>query len=206
MQHLIQAALFLLATIDPIGTVLVFHAVTPSASPEARRAIARRAVLYAGAILLGALALGQLLLQGLGVRLISLQVAGGVVLFLFGLQMIFGEVGHAAPGEPEAGHDVAIFPLALPSIASPGAIIAAIVLTDNEVYSVASQAAVAGVLVAILGLTWAMLRFADPILHFLGVSGSRVLIRVLGMLLAALAVELTLTALGVAGWRTHVTL
>jgi multiple antibiotic resistance protein len=206
VQHLIQAALFLLATIDPIGTVLLFSAVTADLPAAGRPAIARRAVLYAGFILIGALALGQLLLQGLGVRLISLQVAGGVVLFLFGLQMIFGEVGRPAKGEPEAGHDLAIFPLALPSIASPGAIIAAIVLTDNEVYSIGSQAAVAGVLTAILALTWAMLRFSDPILRFLGVSGSRVLIRVLGMLLAALAVELTLTALGVAGWRTHVTL
>ena len=200
MQHLIQAALFLLATIDPLGTVLLFSAVTSSTAPADRPAIARRAVLYAGAILIGALIAGQLILQGLGVRLISLQVAGGVVLFLFGLQMIFGDVGGHAKGEPEAGHDLAIFPLALPSIASPGAIIAVIVLTDNEVYSIASQAAVAGVLVAILVLTWVMLRLTDPILRILGVAGSRVLIRVLGMLLAALAVELTLTALGVAGW------
>ena len=200
MQHLIQAALFLLATIDPLGTVLLFSAVTSATAPADRPAIARRAVLYAGAILIGALIAGQLILQGLGVRLISLQVAGGVVLFLFGLQMIFGDVGGHAKGEPEAGHDLAIFPLALPSIASPGAIIAVIVLTDNEVYSIASQAAVAGVLIAILVLTWIMLRLTDPILRILGVAGSRVLIRVLGMLLAALAVELTLTALGVAGW------
>ena len=200
MQHLIQAALFLLATIDPLGTVLLFSAVTSATPPADRPAIARRAVLYAGAILVGALIAGQLILQGLGVRLISLQVAGGVVLFLFGLQMIFGDVGGHAKGEPEAGHDLAIFPLALPSIASPGAIIAVIVLTDNEVYSIASQAAVAGLLVAILILTWVMLRLTDPILRILGVAGSRVLIRVLGMLLAALAVELTLTALGVAGW------
>lgn len=201
MQHLIQAALFLLATIDPLGTVLLFSAVTSSTAPTDRPAIARRAVLYAGAILIGALVAGQLILQGLGVRLISLQVAGGVVLFLFGLQMIFGDVGGHAKGEPEAGHDLAIFPLALPSIASPGAIIAVIVLTDNEVYSIASQAAVAGVLIAILILTWVMLRLTEPILRILGVAGSRVLIRVLGMLLAALAVELTLTALGVAAWR-----
>lgn len=206
MQHLIQAALFLLATIDPLGTVLLFSALTANVPAAARPAIAKRAVLYAGAILIGSLALGQLLLQGLGVRLISLQVAGGIVLFLFGLQMLFGDLAGHAKGEPEAGHDLAIFPLALPAIASPGAIIAAIVLTDNEVYSIASQAAVAGVLVAILALTWAMLRFADPILRVLGVSGSRVLIRILGMLLAALAVELTLTALGVAGWRTGGTL
>lgn len=204
MQHLSQAALFLFATIDPISTVLLFSALTASMPAVERAAVARRSVLYAGAILLGSLVLGQVILQGLGVRLISLQVAGGVVLFLFGLQMIFGEVAGQAKGEPEAGHDVAVFPLALPSIASPGAIIAAIVLTDNEVHSIAMQAAVAGVLVAILFLTWAMLRAAAPILRILGVGGSRVLVRVLGMLLAALAVELALSALGVAGWRTAV--
>ncbi|HEU5359236.1 MAG TPA: MarC family protein [Gemmatimonadales bacterium] len=200
MRHLVQAALFLFATIDPLGTVLLFSAVTAGIAPAERHAIARRAVVSAGAILVGAMVLGQPILQGLGVRLISLQVAGGLILFLFGLQMIFGEVGAPGRNQPESGHDVAVFPLAVPAIASPGAVIAVIVLTDNDVYSLASQATIGAILLAILLLTWAMLRLAGPILSVLGVSGSRVLIRVLGMLLAALAVELTLSALGVAGW------
>lgn len=200
MRHLIQAALFLFATIDPLGTVLLFSGVTAGVPAAQRPAIARRAVLSAAAILVGAMVLGQPILQGLGVRLISLQVAGGIILFLFGLQMIFGEVGAPGKAEPESGHDLAVFPLAVPSIASPGAVIAVIVLTDNDVYSLASQATIGAILLAILLLTWAMLRLAGPIMSVLGVSGARVLIRVLGMLLAALAVELTLSALGVAGW------
>jgi len=137
---LLQAArdfLMLLVTVDPIGTVALFVPLTASLSMQQRRVIARKAVIVAGAVLLGFLVAGEILLANLGIRLLSFQVAGGVVLFLFGLQMIFG-TGVASPHlKTDAGHDIAVFPLALPAIASPGAIAAVVLLTDNHRHSIA---------------------------------------------------------------------
>jgi multiple antibiotic resistance protein len=82
---------------------------------------------------------GQIILDAIGIHLHSLKVAGGIILFLFGLQMLFGRVD-AKPGAPEPGRDLAVFPLAVPSIAGPGAMMAVILLTDNDVYTVAEQA------------------------------------------------------------------
>ena len=180
--------LMLLVTIDPIGTVAIFVPLTAAMSPAQRRAVARKAVLIAGAVLLGFLVAGEIVLAHLGIRLVSFQLAGGVILFLFGLQMVFG-TGVAAHASAEPGHDVAVFPLALPAIASPGAITAVVLLTDNHRYSAGEQAVTALVLLVVLALTLALLYGASLIHRLLGSTGANVLIRVLGLVLAALATE-----------------
>jgi multiple antibiotic resistance protein len=200
LERLTQDALFFLTTLDPIGTLAIFAGLTAGMSAAERRRTARRAIVYAALILIGSIVVGQALLGALGVRLLSLQVAGGVILFLLGLQMLFAGVDQTSSGQPEEGRDVAVFPLAVPSIAGPGAIMASIVRTDNALHSVRDQAATAGVLLAMLALTFFMLLLAGPLLRLLGSNGATILVRVLGMLLAALSVELVLTALGVAGW------
>ncbi|HSS44533.1 MAG TPA: MarC family protein [Thermoanaerobaculia bacterium] len=202
MERLLRDALMLWSTIDPVGTLALFAALTPGLVAVERRRIALRATLYSGAILVGSMVIGQVVLSRMGIRLISLQVAGGIILFLFGLQMIFGGMTKASSQKPEAGHDLAVFPLAVPSIASPGAIMAVILLTDNEVYSVPQQLATGLVLLAILAITFAMMLFAGPILRVIGNSGAAILIRVMGMVLAALSVELVLAALGVGKWAS----
>ena len=100
-------ALLFWATIDPVGTVVLFAALTAGMQAVERRMVALRAVLYAALILVGSVVLGQIILTGLGIRLISLQVAGGVVLFLFGLQMIFRNRAGEPGNRPEAGHELA---------------------------------------------------------------------------------------------------
>jgi multiple antibiotic resistance protein len=202
VHKIVQDALFLLTTVDPIGTLLLFSALTAELSERERRSIAARAIFYSGIIMLGALIVGQLVLQELGIKLISLQTAGGMILFLFGLQMIFGDSSQVTGGQPEAGHDLAVFPLAVPSIAGPGAIMAVILLPDNHMFSTTQQVGTAAVMLGVLGLTYLMLRFSTPLLRVLGINGSRILIRVLGMLLAALAVEMFMQAMGVARWAT----
>jgi multiple antibiotic resistance protein len=199
-EKLLRDGLMLWATIDPIGTLALFASVTGGLDSAQRRRVATRATLVAGAILLLAIVLGELILRGLGIHLISLQLAGGIVLFLFALRMVFGldSPGHGA--EPEAGHDLAIFPLALPSIASPGAIMAVIVLTDNTVYSIPQQLATALVLLAILGATWLLMIVSEPLLRLMGRTGAAVLVRVMGLILAALSVELVMVALGAERW------
>jgi len=188
-----DAAVFF-ATIDPIGSVLVFVALTRNLAAWERRRIARRGVLIAGAILLGFMVLGEVLLNAMHIGLHSFQIAGALFLFFFGAQLTFGQGGHLAMS-PEPGHDISVFPLALPAIASPGALAAAVVLTNNDVYSVPMQAMTAVALLLVLAVTYGMLRAAGLIHRVLGNSGAAVLIRVMGLILASLAVEMLVEAL-----------
>ncbi|MGH3056578.1 MAG: MarC family protein, partial [Gaiellaceae bacterium] len=135
LEKSLRDAAMLWATIDPVVTLALFAALTVRLTAAERRYVALRATLYSALILVGSIVIGQFVLDLLGIRLISLQVAGGIILFLFALQMIFTGT-ESAPGQPESGYDLAVFPLAVPSIASPGAIMAAIVLTDNDLYTV----------------------------------------------------------------------
>jgi multiple antibiotic resistance protein len=193
-------ALMFWATIDPVGTLALFSAITAGLSREERRKIALKSVAYAALILTGAIVGGQVLLAGMGIRLISLQIAGGMILFLFGLQMIFGHSGKSSSTQPEPGHDIAVFPLAVPSIASPGAIMAAILLTDNYHYSIPVQSATALIMLGVLAVSYAMMLASTPILRIIGNNGASILVRVMGMILAALSVELVMKGLGVQPW------
>ena len=186
-------------TIDPIGNVAIFAGLTAALTRVERRRTALRAVLYATVILVVAVVAGQIILDAIGIRMHSLKVAGGLILFLFALKMLFG--GLDKPGSPEAGRDLAVFPLAVPSIAGPGAMMAVIVLTDNDVYTVPEQAETGVVLLLVLLITYIFLRFSDFILRVIGQQGAAVLVRVMGIILASLAVEIVLTALAVGDWR-----
>jgi len=200
LDKIVRDALMLWATVDPIGTLALFASLTAAYPTNERKRIATRAIFIAGSILLTSIVIGEVILSGLGIRLISLQLAGGIVLFLFALQMIFGiGTGHSSD-QPEDGHEIAVFPLAVPSIASPGAIMAVIVLTDNHTYSIPQQAITALVLVAILACTWLLMLVAEPFLKIMGRTGAAVLIRVMGMILAALSVEVVMVALGAHRW------
>ena len=200
LEKYIRDALLLWTTIDPIGTLSLFAALTAGLTPEIRKRTALKATLYATAILVGSMVIGQILLSGLGVQLVSLQIAGVIILFLFGLQMIFGTAGQPA-AQSESGHDLAVFPLAVPSIASPGAIMAIIVLTDNHMYSVSTQMGTTIILLGILGVTYVFMLAATPILRVIGINGAAILVRVMGMILAALSVELVFGALGLEKWK-----
>jgi len=186
-------------TIDPIGNVALFAGLTASLTRPERRRTALRASLYAAVILVLSVVAGQIILDAVGIHLHSLQVAGGIILFLFGLQMLFGQAD-ASPGSPEAGRDLAVFPLAVPSIAGPGAMMAVILLTDNDVYTVPEQVQTGVVLVVVLVLNYILLLLSDLVLRLIGRGGAAILVRVMGVILAALAVEIVLTALAVGSW------
>ena len=186
-------------TIDPIGNVAIFAALTASLTRAERRRTALRATAYAAVILVVAVVAGQIILDAIGIHLRSLKVAGGIILFLFALQMLFGRLDAEARA-PEPGRDLAVFPLAVPSIAGPGSMMAVILLTDNDVYTVAEQAETGVVLLVVLFLTYLLLLFSDAILRVIGRQGAAILVRVMGIILASLAVEIVLTALGVASW------
>ncbi|MBW4692998.1 MAG: MarC family protein [Lyngbya sp. HA4199-MV5] len=186
-------------TIEPIGTVVLFATLSAHLSQTQRRKVALKAVVYSTIILLGSIVVGQLILSAMQIRLISLQVAGGLILFLFALQMVF-DFSHERPATPEKGHDISVFPLAVPSIAGAEAIMAVVLLTDNHVYSIASQVVTAGAVVCIMSVTYGLMLLAEPILRIIGKNGAAILERVTGMILAALAVELIMEAIGVQRW------
>jgi multiple antibiotic resistance protein len=192
LEKSIRDFVILWATIDPIGTMALFLGLTASLTPQDRRRIALRATLYSALILIPCIVVGQFLLDGLGVELPSLRIAGGIILFLFGLQMVFGLAEPKGPQQGEVGHDLAVFPLAVPSIASPGAIMSVIILTDNDRYSIGEQGLTGVILIGVLVATWALMRFSETFYRFLGKNGSAILIRVMGMLLASLAVEMVI--------------
>ena len=203
-EKLIRDALMLWATIDPVGTLAIFASVTATLTPALRRKTALKATLYSAAILLGSIVIGQILLSALGIDLLSLQVAGGAILFLFALQMIFGSGMQEEGSDENSDHDLAVFPLAVPSIASPGAIMAVIVLTDNNLHGIADQALTAGVLLGVLLITYLLMLASTQILRVIGTNGAAILVRVMGLILAALSVQLVFEALEIGNWISTV--
>ena len=105
-----------------------------------------------------------------------------------------------AESEAEGGHDISVFPLAIPVIATPGAIMAAIILTDNNVYNIWEQLITGAMMIVVLVASYIMMLTSDKILKYIGQNGASILIKVMGMLLAALSVELIMEALGIDGW------
>jgi multiple antibiotic resistance protein len=181
-------------TIDPIGTVPLYLAVTKDLSPAARRRTAIRASIIAAAILSGFLYLGQYLLEEMRIELLSFQISGGIVLFLFALSMIFARES-SNDAKPEQGHDVAVFPLAMPSIATPGALLATVVLTDNNTHNFLQETASCAVMLLVLVANLFLMLLGDRIVALMGRSGLNILSRVMGMILAAVAVQMVYSAL-----------
>ncbi len=194
-RELLQDAVTLFVIIDPIGNVPVFLALTRHLDPPARRKVAGRAIFAAACVLLAFLLLGQSLLAALGIGLPAFKIAGGVVVFLFGLQMVFETEQKNKDAHGEAGHDIAIFPLAFPMLAGPASMLTVVLLTQPGRAEWGHVFMVGILLVSILFLTWLLFLRAEPIQKALGKAGSNLISRVLGMLLAALAAQTVLGGL-----------
>jgi multiple antibiotic resistance protein len=180
--------------IDPLGTLPVFLAVTSGVEEHTRRRAAVLAVLISFAVLVFFVFAGHWLLRSMDVSIYSFQIAGGIVLFLFALTMIHGNIHPEIHPLSERPIDLAIYPLAIPSIASPGAMLAAVVLTDDAGTDVFGRVATVATFALVLLLTLLILLAAGPISRVIGRGGSSIISRVMGMILAALAVDLVLTA------------
>jgi multiple antibiotic resistance protein len=199
LEKLVRDFIMFWTTINPPGTLALFAGLTAALSAKQRRRVALRASIYAAIILIVAVVLGQIVLDAMGIRVLSLKVAGGIILFLFSLQMLFGSA-EASSGSPETDRDLAVFPLAVPAIAGPGAIMAVILRTDNDVYTIPQQAQTAVVLLFVLLLNYILLLLSDTVLRIIGQAGASILVRVMGMILAALSVEIVMSALGIGSW------
>lgn len=192
---LLTAFVTFLVVIDPIGQAPLFGALTAGLDTRARRAIALRGVLIA-AIILTAFALGgDVVLGALGIGFPAFRIAGGLLLVLLSIEMVMARHSGLSATTPEESEeaaersDVAVFPLAIPLIAGPGAITGVMLQMGGAGDDLAAQAAVLGVMFGVLLLTLVSLLLTGPIMRLLGVTGTNVLTRVFGIILAALGVQ-----------------
>ncbi|WP_028092153.1 MarC family protein [Pseudodonghicola xiamenensis] len=203
MQSILNQFVTLWVVIDPIGTIPVFIAITAGTAATMRKKVALQAALVSAGVLLFFLVFGQMLINALDIGLNSFQVAGGIVLFLFALTMIFGEPRTESDRkaitdlteEDPVKPNPAIFPLAVPSLASPGAMLAIVILTDNNRFSVTDQAVTAVIMLVVIAAAYVLMRLADPIIKLIGHAGSAIVSRVMGMILASVAANAVLKAL-----------
>lgn len=195
-MHYLQTILFLIAVIDPLGSVPVYLEATKHLEDKLKKRVAIRASLIAFFVLLFFIVTGQIILEAMKVSLDAFQVSGGVILFLFALTMIFGD------GKPESEKHlikdykhVTVFPVAIPSIASPGAIMAVVLMTDNHVYPLQHQAITTAMVMVVVGLTCLLLLAATKVQEKIGEYGITVISKIMGLLLAAYAVQSILSGL-----------
>jgi multiple antibiotic resistance protein len=183
------------ATIGPVEAAVLFATLTPKMSGSERAAIAVRATIIASLLLLVFTLLGQPLLDELGVSIAALQTAGGIILLLIALDMIFAKPTSAfklTQPEDEEAHtkdDIAVFPLAMPLLAGPGAMSAGILLAATAEGNPWSLSMVIAALAAVMLITLALLLLSHQLNRVIGITAQKVLMRVFGILLSAIAVQ-----------------
>jgi len=198
-EYFINAFATLFVTIDPVGLAPMFLALTAGMSALDRRKIAIRATFTGAVILLVFYATGQTVLNVLGISVSAFRIAGGILLFVIALEMVFGkrqarksETAEKAAESVEAHHgtiyELAVFPLAIPLIAGPAAI-SAIILLSSQAPDTVAYAGLGGVIVIILASCLGAFLLADQIERRLGDTAQLVITRLLGVLLAALSVQ-----------------
>ena len=200
LELFFSAFVTLFVVIDPPGCAPIYAGLTADATPEARRAMAIRACAIAGLILLFFLAVGQDLLGALHIELDSFRIAGGIMLFLIALDMVFEkrtarreQRAEKMRGTPEI-EDVSVFPMAMPMLAGPGAI-ASVMLLQSTADSLSGTLVVLAALASVLLLTLLALLAAIPLMRLFGARVEAVLTRLLGVLLAALAAQYVIDGL-----------
>ncbi|HZW58657.1 MAG TPA: MarC family protein [Woeseiaceae bacterium] len=205
METAIVAFATFFATVGPLDVAAMFAALTNDDAPPLRRRTALRGTLIATGILVFFAFAGEMVLSSLGISLPALRIAGGILLLLIGIEMVFaissGGTSTTAEeiSEAAAKTDIAVFPLATPLIAGPGAMGAAILLMSDAGGQVLLQVAVFSALIAVMVLTLIGMLLATQIQRLLGVTGMHVITRILGVLLAALAVQFMLDGLMASG-------
>jgi multiple antibiotic resistance protein len=193
------------ATIGPADLVLVFAALTEKMTTAERRVMALRGTLIATGILLFFAIFGEPLLRLFGITIPALRIAGGVLLLLISIDMVFarhsGGTGTTPEEEDEARKrpDISVFPLATPLIAGPGAISAVILLSTAEGAFTTGWVLVVAAMLLILAVCYAAMLIAIPIQRLLGITGLAVVSRVVGVLLAALAIQFLIDGIRTAG-------
>jgi multiple antibiotic resistance protein len=201
MIELFTSAFITLAVIiDPPGCAPIFAGLTKGAEAAHRRAMAIRSAVVAWCILLFFALLGEPLLRTLGISLSAFRLAGGIMLFMIALDMVFEkrterreERAKEIEGTPEAD-DISVFPMAIPMIAGPGSI-ASVMLLSARADGTIEQVVILAAMTAVIALTLIALLAAGPLMRMIGAKIEAMITRILGVILAALAVQFVLDGL-----------
>ena len=205
METAIVAFTTFFATIAPLDVAAMFAALTPNATAVEKRSMAIRGTMISGAILLSFALVGEIVLSTLGISLAALKVAGGILLLLIGIEMVFARSsgGTSTTDEEDqeaiASKDIAVFPLATPLIAGPGAMGATILLMADARGDLVAEAIIIGAMLTVLLLTLALLLLTNKVLRLFGITAMYVISRVFGVLLSALAVQFIFDGLAQSG-------
>ena len=197
MELFVSALVTFFVIIDPPGCAPIFASLTQGAPAAHRRSMAVRSVLIATGILLFFAVLGEDLLRALGVSLSAFKIAGGIMLFLIALEMVFEKRQERRSNRAEdvkrdgEVEDISVFPMGIPMIAGPGSIASVMLLTARS-EGLAGTLIVLGALACILLLTLAALLAAGPLMRLIGEKLEGMITRLLGVILAALAVQFVL--------------
>jgi len=196
-HKLLQDAVTLFVVINPFGAIPHYLTLTRGMHKGERLRVARRGCTYAAVVLLIFIAIGELALDGLNVHLDSFRIAGGLLLLLISFKTVLATSTVHPLAETAAGEkaDVAIFPLAMPFLAGPGSIIAAVLLTEDDMFSLVEQAVTSAIAVGLCLLTYVILASADVLQRYLGTTGTSIMSRIFGLVLAALAMQTMLDGL-----------
>ncbi|HEY1798261.1 MAG TPA: MarC family protein [Stellaceae bacterium] len=189
-NSLIESLVTLIVVLDPLGSVPIFLHATHALGHRDRTRVALVAAAVSFGVLMLFLFFGQYLLEEMHIGIPAFRIGGGAVLFLFALRMILG--GHHEGGTAEARRtatEIAVFPVAMPGIASPGALVAVVLLTDNDQFTLVEQSTTAGLTVAALALVLIALLLAAKIQRSLGSAGIMVITQIMGLVLAAFSVQ-----------------
>jgi membrane protein, MarC family len=204
----ISAFVTFFTVIDPVGLAPVVVSLTSPFNSAQRKTIVTRAVLISAAIIFFFAVVGRYLLDRLGITLYAFNIAGGGLLFLVAVDMLFGRQSGTRETKEEAEEaltreDISVFPLAIPMIAGPGTIATTILYigqaSSNSVDLIEVIAAIIGVLL----LAWVIMRSCTVIIRYIGKTGILVLSRILGILLAALAIQFILNGISTFIQTTH---
>lgn len=194
MEILLNAFVVLFIVIDPVGLAPMFIALTPGTSPGYQRKMAFRGTALASIMLLVFYFVGDILLSSLGIGIPAFRIAGGALLFFLAIDMVFARQSGLRSTttreqrEAEGKQDISVFPLAFPLIAGPGALTTVLLMSSSARGAWVFGGTLA-VLMIVLGLTLVSLLYAARILQFLGETGTNVISRLFGLILAALAVQ-----------------
>ncbi|WP_083585873.1 MarC family protein [Chelatococcus daeguensis] len=194
---LVTQFMTLLAVLDPISHTSLFLSVTGGLDRAERRKAALIAVPVAFVILVVFAVIGQYALAAMNISLISFQIAGGIILLIFALSMTLGDKGPAPAAEAGANDaaSVAVYPLAVPIIAGPGAMLAIVILMDNNRLTFVEQVETVAMLALNMLILLGLFLSGDAVSRLIGRHGANVLRRVMGIVLAALSINLILEAM-----------
>ena len=202
LRFFLAAFITLLVVVDPPGVVPIYVALTQDANPRERRSILVRAVLIAFGVALFFLVAGRAVLGYLGVSVHAFSISGGILLFVAAMPMLFGQRGGLQAPEPRekgsVGQDISVFPLAMPLLSGPGTIATVLLLTSQAGSDLRRLSAIGIAMAVVFLVSFVSLYLGARLIRLLGEGGVHIATRVMGIVLAALAVQYVLN--GITGY------